>query len=228
MEDKQAVIDHEVQTIMQDLLHRAKFAKTEMCKEMPMTDNPPIMLITVESDETNPEHDTAVEFQREKGLTAPLHIAMLPLMHKEDIYDAYDDVVRAMPIRKFRSIILALEGYGTSNPELLDKDDYERGDMEDDYKNNPFSDVREALVLTGVDWDTTKMWSIMQTYRYDDHGVPIYDEPACHVTDLSDETEIGRLGDTLVSTARYMNLAVKTTEFHALLARATADKEEDK
>lgn len=230
MEDKKEVVDHDIKAVMEDLLLRAQFAKTEMCKDEPMSDNPPIMLIAVASDETNPDHDVCLEFQQEKDLEKPLHLAMLPLIHKEDVYDAYDDVVRALPVRPFEFIMLALEGYGTADTETLDTTKYERGAMEHDYKTNPFSTVREALILTAVDWNATNIWSIFCTYRYDDHGLPMFDEPSCHVAELGEEGENGRLADTLCSTVKYMNLAVKTTAFHDLLSRAMDDKKkgEDK
>ena len=228
--DKKEITDHDIKAVLEDLLMRAQFAKTEMCKTEPMTDNPPIFLVGVASDETNPDHDVCVEFQQEKGLAKPIHLAMIPLIHRDDVYDAYDDVVKALPIRQFEFVAVALEGYGTQNPEMMNATEYQRGDMEEDYKNNPFSDVREALILTAVDWEGTSLWSIYCTYRYDDHGLPMFDEPSCSVAELSDEggDNGGRLADTLLATVKYMNLAVKTASFHDLLSRATQDKKEDK
>lgn len=228
MKDKREVIDHDIKAVMEDLLLRAQFAKTEMCKDDPMTDNPPVVLIAVESDDTNPDHDVCVEFQQEKGLSKPLHIAMLPLIHKEDVYDCYEDVVKALPIRPFEFIVLALEGYGHyADEEGMDLTNYQRGAMEEDYKNNPFSTVREGLILTAVDYNATALWSVMSTYRYDDHGVPMYDEPKASVNEINkdDEEGYGRLGDALISTATYMNLAVKTLAYNDLLRKATDKKE---
>jgi hypothetical protein len=54
------VIDNDIKSIMEDLLNRAIYAKTEMCKDDPMQDSPPLFLVAVESDETNPEHEACV------------------------------------------------------------------------------------------------------------------------------------------------------------------------
>jgi len=86
---------------MEDLLNRAVYAKTEMCKEQPMSDTPPLLLVAVESNDTNPEHEQCIDYQQEFSLSKPYHLAMIPLIHKEDIYEAFEDVVKALPIRPF-------------------------------------------------------------------------------------------------------------------------------
>lgn len=213
-------INDDIKAIMEDTLIRTQFAKAEMCKDEPMTDSPPMLFIGVESDETNPAHDECVDFQREHNLSKPYHIALVPLIHRDDMFDAYDDVIRALPIRKFEFILLAVEGYGKFGDAEM-PEDYERGQMEEDYKNNPFSDVREALVLTAVDWDTTGLWNVITTYRYDDFGGPTYDEPMCSVEEMPEEpSSMGRIASLLSASCQYMKLAMATAKYNDLLQRA--------
>lgn len=224
------VVDHDIKEIMEDLLARAMFAKTEMCKDEPMTDNPPICLIVVESDDTNPEHDECVEYQNDHDLAVPMHLAMLPLIHKEDVLDAYEDVVKALPTtRAFEFVCLVVEGYGEFADKaetIVKNDDYERGHLEQDYKNNPFSTVREAVIVTAVDWNGTHLWNVISTYRYDDHGVPMFDEPIASVSEVSEDNEdgYGRLGDALVSTSQYMRLALATQNINTLFQQGKKKK----
>ncbi len=211
---------------MEDLLNRAVFAKTEMCKEEPMQDSPPLLLIAVESNDTNPDHDMCLDYQQEHSLSKPYHIAMIPLIHKEDIYEAYEDVVKALPIRPFDFIVLLVEGYSKTDltPEEYAKHD--RGDFEKDYKENPFSDVREGIIMCAVDWNGTGIWNVSSLYRYDDHGIPVFDdEPACYATALDEDSESnGRMPDTLIATVGYMHLATKTLAYKDILDKAPKRK----
>lgn len=219
------VVDNDMKSIMEDLLTRAVYAKTEMCKDEPMSDNPPLFLVAVESDETNPDHDECVNYQHENNLSKPYHIAMVPLIHKEDIYDAYEDVVKALPIRKFDFLVLCVEGYGRENMTKEQAESHDRGDLEKDYKENPFSEVREGLILTAVDWDGSAIWNTMALYRYDDHGVPMFDEPMATVTELAEDTEsYGRMPDALLATVGYMHLATKTLAYKNILDQAPKRK----
>lgn len=219
------VVDNDMKSIMEDLLNRAVYAKTEMCKDEPMSDNPPLFLVAVESDETNPDHDECVNYQRENNLSKPYHIAMVPLIHKEDIYDAYEDVVKALPIRKFDFLVLCVEGYGKPSMTEEEVEAHDRGDLEKDYKENPFSEVREGLILTAVDWDGSAIWNTMSLYRYDDQGVPVFDEPMATVTELTEDTEsYGRMPDTLLATVGYMHLATKTLAYKNILDQAPKRK----
>lgn len=194
-----------------------------MCKEQPMTDNPPIMLFVVESDETNPQHDVCVEFQHEVGLSKPYHVAMVPLIHKEDVVDCIDDVVKAMPIGKFDFIILAVEGYARSLADDKNRDDFvrdfQRGDLEKDFSENPFSDVREGIVVTAMDWNAENLFSAVSTYTYDDFGVPQFSDVEANISAIDESSDNGRIPDTLMAICRYMNLAIGISKFHDLLTK---------
>ena len=220
------VVDNDIKTVMEDLLNRAIFAKTEMCKDEPMSDNPPLFLVAVESNDTNPDHDACVDYQQEFSLSKPYHLAMIPLIHKEDIYDAYEDVVKALPIRPFEFLVIAVEGYAKSEMTPEELANHDRGAFEKDYKENPFSTVREGLMLTAVDWNASAVWSISALYRYDDHGIPVFDEePMCHTCEVNTDDEgNGRLPDALLATVGYMKLATKTLAYKDMLDKAPKRK----
>jgi hypothetical protein len=216
------VLDNDIKTVMEDLLNRAVFAKTEMCKDNPMSDSPPLFLVAVESNDSNPDHDACLDYQQEFSLSKPYHLAMIPLIHKEDIYDAYEDVVKSLPIRPFEFIVMLVEGYAKEDMTEEEAKNHDRGDFEKDYKENPFSTVREGIVMTAVDWNATGIWNIASLYRYDDNGVPVFDdEPNCTTTPVDvDSDSHGRMPDALLATVGYMQLATKTLAYKEMLDKA--------
>lgn len=201
--------------LVKDTLERSIYAKKELCKEEPMTDNPGILFFVAESNETNPEHEACLEYQAELGLDKPYHVAMVPLIHKEDVVDCLEDIVRAMPVTKFDYLIIAVEGYSRSQ----ESPEYERGSMEEEFRTNPFTDVREGIIITAIDWSATTLFSNIATYTYDDVGVPQFDEPMELAQKVTEESEMGRIPDTLISICRYMDLAFRATKFHELLTQ---------
>lgn len=217
-------IERDGQILVEDVILRSQFAKKEMCKLEPMSDNPAIMLVAVESNESNPEHDTCVEFQQEVGLSKPYHLAMIPLIHKEDVVDCIEDVVKAMPIAKFDFIILAVEGYTrafTNADEGREKvKEMMRGDLQKEFQENPFTDVSEAHVITAINWGAEKLWHSVAPYKYDDHGVPQFSEPKAEVCEITEDSDMGRIPDTLIAICQYMEMAVRTSEYQDLLSRA--------
>lgn len=74
---------------------------------------------------------------------------------------------------KWDWIAYVVEGYTNSaeNPE-----DYERGAMEQDFKNNPSSTVREAVIVTLYTWENESACRTLM-YTYGDDGMPIWSEP---------------------------------------------------
>lgn len=192
-----------------------------------MSDNPPLFLVAFESVEENEEeHEACLINQQELSLSKPYQVAMVPLIHKEDMYDAYDDVVRALPIRKFEFIAVVVEGYGK---DLSEADDSEvkkmnKGDLEKEYKENPFTDVREGLMMSAVDWGMTGVWGVANMYRYNDTGVPTFDEPFFTSYPYDDNDEYGRLVDVMIATAQYMNIATQTLKYTDILKKAPKRK----
>lgn len=63
-------------------------------------------------------------------------------------------------------MMLMVEGYASKNPTG------EKGSMEDDFKNNPESDVVEVITIQAIEIDTGKQMSCMVEYKYGDDGLP--------------------------------------------------------
>jgi len=222
-------LDDDITKILTDLLHRSVYAKTEMCKEEPMSDNPPLFLVAFESVEENEEeHEACLINQQELSLSKPYQVAMVPLIHKEDMYDAYDDVVRALPVRKFEFIAVVVEGYGKDMSQETDESEakvpIQKGDLEKEYKENPFTDVREGIMMSAVDWGMTGLWGVANMYRYDDMGVPTFDEAYFTSYPYDNNEEYGRLVDVMVATAQYMNIATQTLKYTDMLKKAPKRK----
>jgi hypothetical protein len=71
-------------------------------------------------------------------------------------------------------VMLMIEGYAsTSKP----GEDYVRGNMEKDFKDNPESNVREAITLQAIEIKTGKQFTAVVLYKYDDSGLPEFEEP---------------------------------------------------
>lgn len=222
-------VDKDIRLMIEDVLYRSQFAKNEMCQNEAMSDNPPMFLIGYTSDETNPSHDVCLEAQEELGLSQPLHVAMLPLIHKPDIYDCFEDIVRAMPIEKFEFLMIVVEGYVR---EVENEDDEisvanlpERGELEKDYKENPFSTVREAITITALDWNCSGVWSATSPYGYSDSGVPVWGETVANFYPIVEGEELnGRLSEALMGATQYMHLATQTLAYKNLLDKAQESK----
>lgn len=221
-------LDDDITKILTDLLYRSVYAKTEVCKDEPMSDNPPLFLVAFESiEENNEEHEACLINQQELSLSKPYQVAMVPLIHKEDMYDAYDDVVRSLPVRKFEFIAVVVEGYGKDLSQEADQSEVKKmnkGDLEKEYKENPFTDVREGLMMSAVDWNMTGVWGVANMYRYDDTGVPMFDEPLFTSYPYDDTDEYGRLVDVMIATAQYMNIATQTLKYTDILKKAPKRK----
>jgi len=71
-------------------------------------------------------------------------------------------------------IIFLTEGYCKTSNSI---EDYQRGELEEDYKNNPLSDVSGALVINGVDIYTGIFGSCFINFTYDDFGMPNLSKP---------------------------------------------------
>lgn len=233
------IIHDDIRKILEDVMKRHKFAKREMCKSNPMTDNPPVLLIgrtnrDDENDSRDESTDTAEGYQRKLGLTRAYDVAMLPLIHKEDVFECFTDAVKMLPICEIDFILLAVEGYmrvnkdGTPDIGHSPDSDYEHGDMSKDFAENPFTNVREGLVVSGVDWNEDTIYMGACSYTYDDKGVPIYGETSADVVTLNDENREmaeARFTSAMLGTMRYLKLAIKAQSFHDLLTDERADDE---
>ncbi len=224
--EPQQKVDEDIKSIMEEVLNRICYAKTEMCKREPMQDNPPLLMIDLESNEDNPEHDETLEYQKDNNLSLPYHIAVVPLIHKDNVLEAYDEVVHALPIRPFSFLLLCVEGYMREAVSDEEMNEWTNGTNEKDFKENPFSTVREGIILTAVDWSGKHIWNVSAMYRYDDNGVPVFDnEPTCTCSEVDEDEEVGgRIPDHLLATVAYMHLAVSALAYKELLSEAPKRK----
>jgi hypothetical protein len=69
-------------------------------------------------------------------------------------------------------MMFMVEGYATQNPS-----EYKKGDMERDFKNNPDSKVMEVITIQAIDIKTGLQMTGIVPYKYDDSGLPVFDEP---------------------------------------------------
>jgi hypothetical protein len=230
---EQQVISNDILKILGDVMRRNKYAKKEMCKEVAMSDTPPMLIIgrIHQSDDTDDElAESASQYTKQLGLERQYDVAMLPLIHKEDPYDAYIDAVGHLPTAPVNFIFIAVEGYMRRFTDLTtpaDRDS-ERESLKDEFQNNPFSDVREGLVVSGVDWEQDKVYMSASTYTYDDRGVPMFDDvdtDIVHLTDENSEMAEARFTNAMLQTISYLKMAIKAKAFHTLLTEADNDKE---
>lgn len=165
--------NQDIVMLAKEFLYRTMMAKIEMCKDEPMSDAPPIVLITYETDD--------------KDSDSSGRIGVAPLISESgDVYDALVEVVNNLEIKPFQSIAVILEGYlkGLSDDEV--ENGIEKGELECDFKNNPFSDVKETVVVSVKDWDSPFHINCVITYTYDDKGLPVYGNPVWGEHELSE------------------------------------------
>ena len=90
-------------SVLEDAMERAMYAKTEMCKEEPMSDNPPMLLVGY--DQKNVKESTRLTITADDGETE-MQIGMVPLLHKDDVRECLVDAIGAIPTQKFEFLIL--------------------------------------------------------------------------------------------------------------------------
>jgi len=87
---------------------------------------------------------------------------------------------------KFLWLAYVVEGYcrPTMTEEEMEK--AKRGELEEEYKSNPDTNIREGIIATVYPWDGE---AVAQTllYRYDDNGMPVFD-------DIDESQEVGKAG----------------------------------
>lgn len=234
--ESQAVVADDILKIIADVMRRSKYAKTEMCKNSPMTDNPPMVIVGRVHDESDSDeemNDTSESYHRDLGLAKKYDVAMLPLIHKEDPYEAYTDIVGHFPIMPIEFILIIVEGYmrEMKDKSLLEglRQENDKGvSLKEDFQTNPFTDVVEGLVIAGVDWDEDKLYMSASTYRYDDFGVPQFSDVESDVVMLTDENREemtqARFTNVMLQTITYLKLTMRAKAFHDLLSEAPDER----
>jgi len=210
-------------SVLEDAMERAMYAKTEMCKEEPMSDNPPMLLVGY--DKKNVEEKTRLTIGDDDE--SEMQIGMVPLIHKDDVRECLVDAIGAIPTQKFEFLILAVEGYRDTMVENGEMPEgWSRGDLGKDFKENPFTTVKEGVVVSGVDWEHEYAINGACTYSYDDKGVPQWDEVMWTEIEISEET--GMMTFIMASACEFMKKKIITESFHALLEATPKKSKKDK
>jgi hypothetical protein len=68
------------------------------------------------------------------------------------------------------------EGYMRSIASLGETRNHVRGQLEQEFKENPAADVKETINVHGMDRSGTQVMGVV-TFTYDDQGRPVFDEP---------------------------------------------------
>ena len=154
--------DQDIVNLAKSFLYRTMMAKTELCRDRPMSDAPPIFLVSYRNNDDDDSLTTGI---------APLTGS------SDSVYDALVEVVNHLEIKPFYSVTVILEGYIQTLSDDEKTNGVEKGFLENDFKNNPFSTVKESVVICVKDWDSPYHINCVITYTYDDAGLPVYDEP---------------------------------------------------
>ena len=150
------------QEILAQVVARAMEVKYEMCVDNNgMCDTPPVLIGELPTGEGfiapdyNDGHPTD---------TLPLMLSALA----EAMVDKFSSV-------RWNWLAYVVEGYASPSQNGELPEGWHRGMLEEEYKTNPLSDVREGLIVSIYSWDgDTNCVSVF--YRYDDNGLHIFDE----------------------------------------------------
>jgi hypothetical protein len=74
-------------------------------------------------------------------------------------------------------ILFMAEGVWRDVPDDVSDLDAMAGTVIADYQAGRFDGIEEVLHVAGIDVATRKVVSYFTTWRYDDHGQPVYDQP---------------------------------------------------
>ncbi len=122
--------------------------------------------------------------------------------------------------------MLAVEGYRETMTDGELPNGWERGDLAKDFAENPFTTVKEGVIVSGVDWERKFAINGACIYSYDDRGVPQFDEPMWSEIEISEET--GMMTFIMASACQFMEKKILTESFHALLEATPKKSKKDK
>jgi hypothetical protein len=148
--------------VLMAVIQKAMEAKYELCLENGgMFDSPPFLI---------------GEFPNGDGFIAPDLMEghptdTLPVM----LTGLLEGMTETYGTPKFQWLAYVCEGYCKPNIETM-PDDWQRGAMEQEYKENPLTDIREGIIATVFPWEGAPLADTV-LYRYNDNGLPEYEEP---------------------------------------------------
>ena len=169
-------IEQTPQELLADVVARAMVVKYEMCVDNNgMCDSPPVLLGELPTGEgfIAPDYNDGHPTE-----TLPLMLSVLAEM----MHDKFSSV-------RWNWLAYVVEGYASPSQNGEAPEGWHRGMLEEEYKTNPTSDVREGLIVSMYSWEGESIGATV-FYRYDDNGLPVYDEP-----NLSEQRMEGTIAD---------------------------------
>lgn len=153
------------QEVLSAVVARAMEVKYEMCVDANgMCDAPPVLIGELPTGEgfIAPDYNDG-----HPSDNLPLMLSALA----ETMVDKFSSV-------RWKWLAYVVEGYAKPNVEDVNNlpDGWHRGLMEEEYKTNPTTDVREGLIVSLFPWEGKPIGTTV-FYRYNDNGLPMYDEP---------------------------------------------------
>jgi hypothetical protein len=151
--------------ILSAVVARAMEAKYGICEENNgMTDAPPTLVGELPSGDGFIMPDLMEGHPTD---TLPLMLAGLA----EGMVENFQSV-------RWKWLAYIVEGYAKPAGSVTEEElaNHDRGKYEEEYKTNPATDVREGIIVSVFPWDGTPIGATV-FYRYDDRGLPVYDEP---------------------------------------------------
>lgn len=213
-------IQKDAEILLRDFMERAQYAKSEMCREEAMSDNPALLVVVFEPKQEGYEGnwESLAEGCAEMGLSKTYQCGMIPLIHKPDPAECLVDVVGSLPVDNFAFMFVIVEGY--RDTEISTKEefakkmgDYERGDMAKEFAENPFSTVTEVLTVHGYDWNLTNRFVMFSDYKYNDRGIPEFSEFISDHSEVGDDDERVRIDEILYRAVQFMRLNTKAGNY---------------
>ena len=149
--------------VLAEVLANAMEGKTAICEEHNgMVDAPPTILGCL------PDGDTFAMPDLNDGHPTdnlPLMLEALAMALLEN----------GKPVR-WEWLAYIVEGFAKPAGEV-NADDHKRGDLEQEFRENPASSVREGIIVTVHGWKEGESLAGTAFYRYNDRGLPEFDEP---------------------------------------------------
>ena len=205
--------------LLENILSRSKNAKQAVCRETPMTDSPAMAFIVLECEKGADEYDDLRRYCDSLGLTGTYNVGFAPLITDDEPVRALNDLLTGLAGNiDWAYIFVVVEGYCREMTEL--PTDHESGRLEDDFRNNPFTDVREGIIISGTDREGRLLFSSQNLYRYDDFGVPTFDDEQYDTHDvasLDDAKQFGRMGMCLIGGAYRAKIVNEMGRYASLL-----------
>jgi hypothetical protein len=199
MTDSETPHDFELVELLLQFIHRHSEAKIALCKDVPMTDAPPILLCA---------YDEGDEYS----------IGYIPLVEpdgkgnwvQDDVIKAVLDSAKNIPVREFKYIISCVEAYGIEKP----YDEVRNIDIQADFENNPFSEVTRNITLVALNWQADQVMACTVPYEYNDKGLPEIKNLNWFDFPVSDTEESGfsEMVDALFTTTGIIRRQVRELE----------------